>query len=169
MNPTFQSFYMENGSLGWPAPSLKQLFSSAVNYKNKFQKGIISSWEGYNDNHVSLTITFHSIRISKIVQAQFVYLKLYNSTAYKCHIWDCLWIHHWVMLQFVLPNLAVDKNDDLESQNHDGTLQFPYRHGNWKEFIRHMDEGLRRNYYESYDEYPKFGLVWLGKRVIPNV
>ena len=84
MNPTFQSFYMENGSLGWPAPSLKQLFSSAVNYKNKFQKGIISSWEGYND--MSLTITFHSILISKIVQTQFVYLKLYNSTAYVCHI-----------------------------------------------------------------------------------
>jgi len=67
MNARSQSFYMENGSLGWPVPSLKQLFTSAVNYKKKFQKGIISSREGYNDNHVSLTIFLHSIRISEIV------------------------------------------------------------------------------------------------------
>ena len=43
------------------------LAASAVNYKKKFQKGIISSWEGYNDNHVNLTISLHSIRISEIV------------------------------------------------------------------------------------------------------
>ena len=67
MNSISQSFYMENGSLGWLVTSLKQLFTSAVNYKKKFQNGIISSWEGYNDNHVSLTISFHSIRISEIV------------------------------------------------------------------------------------------------------
>jgi len=67
MNASPQLFYMENGSLGWSVPSLKQLFSSVVNYKKKFQKGIISSWEGYNDNHVSLTISLHSIGISEIV------------------------------------------------------------------------------------------------------
>ena len=33
MNSSSQSFYMENGSLGWPVPSLKQLFTTAVNYK----------------------------------------------------------------------------------------------------------------------------------------
>jgi hypothetical protein len=43
MNPRLQAFYMENGNLGWPVPSLKQLFSSAVTYKKKSQKGIISS------------------------------------------------------------------------------------------------------------------------------
>jgi len=64
INASSQSFYMENGSLGGPVPSLKQLFSFAVNCKKKFQKGIISSWEGYNNNHVSLTISLHSIRIS---------------------------------------------------------------------------------------------------------
>ena len=67
MNARSQSFYMENGNLGWPVPSLKQLFSSAVTYKKKFQKGIISSWEGYNSNHVSLTIYMQSIFISEIV------------------------------------------------------------------------------------------------------
>ena len=73
------------------------------------------------------------------------------------------------MLQFVLPNLAVTKYDDLEGINPDGTLVFPFRHGNWEEFIRHMNEGLQRNYSECYEQSPKFGLVWLGKRVIPNV
>ena len=54
MNPISQSFYMENGSLGWPVPSIKQLFTTAVNYNKKFKTGIISSWEGYSDNHVSI-------------------------------------------------------------------------------------------------------------------
>ena len=68
MNARSQSFYMENGNLGWPVLSLKQLFSSTVTYKMKFQKGIISSWEGYNNNHVSLTIVMQSIRIFEIVR-----------------------------------------------------------------------------------------------------
>ena len=67
MNSISQSFYMENGSLGWPVPSLKQLFTTAVNYNKKFQTGIISSWEGYNENHMSLSMSLHSIRISEIV------------------------------------------------------------------------------------------------------
>ena len=73
------------------------------------------------------------------------------------------------MLQFVLPNMAVASSDDFEGIIYDGTLVFSFRHGNWEEFICHMDEGLRCNSYECYDEFPKFGLVWLGKRVIPNV
>ena len=43
MNPSSQSFYMENGRLGWHVPSLKQTFTTAVNYKKKFQTEIISS------------------------------------------------------------------------------------------------------------------------------
>ncbi len=46
MNLMLQAFYMENGNLGWPVPSLKQLFSSAVNYKKKFKKGIINFFLG---------------------------------------------------------------------------------------------------------------------------
>ena len=72
------------------------------------------------------------------------------------------------MLQFVLPNLTVVAEDDLEAKNPDGTLQFSFKHSNWEDFVRHVDEGLRRNYYERHGEFSKFGLVWLGKRVIPN-
>ena len=40
----------------------------------------------------------------------------------------------------------------------------------WKlgRFIRHMDDGLRSNYCAIHQEFPKFGLVWLGKRVMPT-
>ncbi len=67
------------------------------------------------------------------------------------------------MLQFVLPNLTVSELDDLEGLHPNGTLHFPFRHDNWEDFIRHMDEGLQRKYSECYKENPKFGLVWMGK------
>ena len=70
------------------------------------------------------------------------------------------------MLQFVLPNLTVVAEDDLEAKNPDGTLQFPFKHANWEDFVCHMDEGLQAKYYERHEEFPKFGLVWLGKRVV---
>jgi hypothetical protein len=38
---------------GWPVSALKQLFSMAVTLKNKFMKGIISSWGNYQANKVS--------------------------------------------------------------------------------------------------------------------
>ncbi len=67
MDPRLQAFYTENGNLRWPVPSLKQLFSSAVTYKKKIQKGIISSWEGYKDNYVSLSILMQSLLIIEFV------------------------------------------------------------------------------------------------------
>ncbi len=58
MNPSLQVHYTENGKLGWQVRSLKQLFSTAVSYIKKFKNGIISSWEGYKDNHVSISCCF---------------------------------------------------------------------------------------------------------------
>ena len=72
------------------------------------------------------------------------------------------------MLQFILPNLAVVAEDDLEGKWPDGTLHFPFKHGNWEDFICHMDDGLQTNYYNIHEEFPKFGLVWLGKRMMPT-
>jgi hypothetical protein len=37
--------FVEQGVKGWPVPTLMQLFSMAVTFKNKFKKGIILSWE----------------------------------------------------------------------------------------------------------------------------
>jgi hypothetical protein len=73
------------------------------------------------------------------------------------------------MLQFVVPNLSVSKFDDLEGRDPNGNLHFPFRHGNWEEFVQLMDEGFQRRYIDSYGQIPKFGLVWLGNRVIPNL
>jgi hypothetical protein len=38
---------------GWPVPTLKQLFSMVVTFKNKFKKRILLSWENYQANKVS--------------------------------------------------------------------------------------------------------------------
>ena len=73
------------------------------------------------------------------------------------------------MLQFVVPNLSVSKFDDLEARHPNGNLHFPFRHQNWEEFVQIMDEGAQSKYITSYQEIPKFGLIWLGKRVIPNL
>jgi hypothetical protein len=42
--------FVEQDVKGCPVPTLKQLFSMAVIFKNKFKKGIISSWENYQAN-----------------------------------------------------------------------------------------------------------------------
>ena len=62
MDASSQAFYTENGKLGWPIPSLKQLFSTAVAYKKKFKNGIISSWEDYTDNNVSILFFLNFMR-----------------------------------------------------------------------------------------------------------
>jgi hypothetical protein len=46
--------FVEQGVKGWPVPTLKQLFSMAATFKNKFKKRIISSWENYQANKVSI-------------------------------------------------------------------------------------------------------------------
>ncbi len=68
MNASSQAFYTENGKLGWPMPSLKQLFSTAVAYKKKFKKGIISSWEDYNDNFMSILIFLIFMQLNDIYE-----------------------------------------------------------------------------------------------------
>ncbi len=44
--------FVEQGVKGWPVLTRKQLFSMAVTFKNKFKKGILSSWENYQANKV---------------------------------------------------------------------------------------------------------------------
>ncbi len=70
VNPKCQSFFQENGVVGWSIPS------TAVTNKNKFEKGNISSWEGYDDNKVSLPFLI-PICIVQFHCHQFVYLFCY--------------------------------------------------------------------------------------------
>ncbi len=53
-------YFGGQGVKGWPVPTLKQLFSMAVTFKNKFKKGIISSWDNYQANKVSVLFDFAS-------------------------------------------------------------------------------------------------------------
>jgi hypothetical protein len=53
MNNNANSLFIDQGIMGWSFPTLKQVFSMAVIFKNKFKKEIICSWEGYQDNHLS--------------------------------------------------------------------------------------------------------------------
>jgi hypothetical protein len=46
------------------------------------------------------------------------------------------------MLQFILPNLAVEQLNDLEGKWPDGTFHFKFKHDNWEDFVRHMDKGV---------------------------
>jgi hypothetical protein len=48
MNPRAHSLLLNQGHSGWPSPNLKKVFTTAQNYKVKFDKGIISSWEDYH-------------------------------------------------------------------------------------------------------------------------
>jgi hypothetical protein len=45
--------FVEQGVKWWPVPTLKQIFSMVITFKNKFKKGIILSWENYQANKVS--------------------------------------------------------------------------------------------------------------------
>ena len=124
-------FFSENGTLGWDVPSIKQLCTSCVTYKKKWDNGIISSWEGYSTSK------------------------------------DCLWIHHWVLLQFVHPSFSVPCKTDLNEKHPDGVSVYNFKHESWNQFIRAMDDELVSKYFEVHQEYPRFGIVWLGTQIMP--
>ena len=58
------SSFVKQGVKGWPVPTLKQLFSMAVTFKNKFKKGILSSWENYQANKVSSCCLIFSLSLN---------------------------------------------------------------------------------------------------------
>jgi hypothetical protein len=68
-----------------------------------------------------------------------------------------LWIHHWVILQFVCPHFSVDIKQKLDELSPDGAPVFNFKHYNWKQFISSMDEQMLVNYYECHQPYPNFG------------
>jgi hypothetical protein len=56
--------FVKQGVKGWPVPTLKQLFSMAVTFKNKFKKGILLSWENYQANKVSSCCLIFSLSLN---------------------------------------------------------------------------------------------------------
>jgi hypothetical protein len=77
-----------------------------------------------------------------------------------------MWIHHWVILQFIHPHFSVGIKQKLDEKNRDGTSVFQFKHDNWKEFVTSMDDEMLTNYYERHENCPNFGLVWIGHRIL---
>ena len=64
LNPLNAVAVFKEKTLGWEVSSLKTLFSTGVTYKDKFDKGIISSWKNYAANHVNTNSLFCFVRTS---------------------------------------------------------------------------------------------------------
>ncbi len=47
----------------------------------------------------------------------------------------------------------------------DGFRRFQFKHNNWMQFIRSVDDELELKHHDHFNELPRFGLVWLGQRV----
>ncbi len=110
------SVFKEGSQLHWQVPTLKKSFSSVVTMKHKLEKGIILSWEGYAENYVSyfLLCFFYYCTMS------------FHPNVYLNQ--DNLWIHHWVILQFVNPLFSVPTHHDLSGVGPDGFRKFQFKH-----------------------------------------
>ncbi len=82
------------------------------------------------------------------------------------YVQECLWIHHWLILQFIHPHFSVDIKQELDERNPDGTPVFIFKHENWKQFISSMEGQMLANYYERHQTYPNFDLVWISHRTV---
>ncbi len=69
----------------------------------------------------------------------------YYTMSFHPHVYlnqDHLWIHHWVILQFVNPLFSVPTHHDLHGVGPDGFRQFQFKHNNWMQFIRSVDDEM---------------------------
>jgi hypothetical protein len=80
----------------------------------------------------------------------------YNENQYS----KCLWIHHWVILQFIHPFFCVRFDQDLSDD-----CYATFKHDNWTEFISVFDPGAFQNYADQHADSPRFRLLWLGRRI----
>jgi hypothetical protein len=40
-----------------------------------------------------------------------------------------------------------------------------FKHENWNQFIRPIDQEVMQNYLDRHQDVPSFGLIWIGTRV----
>jgi hypothetical protein len=143
----------KSNRFGWPVPSLKKIFSSAVMMKHKLDKGIILSWDGYAHNTVSEFLLCFLFYVTILF-----YPNLY-------FIQECMWIHHWVILQFVNPLFSVPIHYNICQVGPNGFMSFDFKHNNWDQFTISIDNELELEHHNCHGEVPRIGLVWLGMRV----
>ena len=56
---------------------------------------------------------------------------------------------------------------NLNEKHPDGISVYRFKHESWTQFIRAMDDELVSNYFQVHNEYPRFGIVWLGTQILP--
>jgi hypothetical protein len=135
---------------GWAVPTLEQLFSMAVTFKNKFKKGIISSWDNHQANKESVFYfmlhsshkPLNSSEFTYIPSGVFVDSSLFNSFT----------------LIFLFP-----LNKTWMKRTQMVPLFLFFKHDNWNKIICSMDEEMLENYYKRHQVYT--ALVWYGLAV----
>ncbi len=63
------------------------------------------------------------------------------------------------------PTFSVPTHHNLRGGGADGFGKFQFKHNNWMQFICSMDDELKLEHHDHFNEIPHFGLVWLGQRV----
>jgi len=69
--------------------------------------------------------------------------------------------------QASIRSFSVPCKTDLNEKHPDGISMYNFKHESWNQFIRAMDDELVTNYFEVHQEYPRFGIVWLGTDIMP--
>ena len=62
---------------------------------------------------------------------------------------ECLWIHHFVILQLFHPKFRHCDNVN-------------FHHENYSKFVRRFNSDDIKNYESIYGEHPRFNYLWLG-------
>ncbi len=72
-----------------------------------------------------------------------------------------LWIHHWVVLQFLHEHFVVGCNTDLSGPDEDNGRVYNFKHDNWSKMIKSVDRSYEDQYTQIYGYQPRLSLVWL--------
>jgi hypothetical protein len=63
------------------------------------------------------------------------------------------------------PTFSVLTHHNLRGVGPDGFRMFQFKHNNWMQFIRSMDDELELEHHNRFNEIPRFGLVLLRQHV----
>ena len=127
-----------------------------VKYKAKFANGVISLFEDYEDNQVGCIFVY----------SNFITFSLSSIGMFVAQ--DCLWVHHWFVLQFLHPAFKIpDKEKAYKAK---------FIHPNHKNFVQVISPENRYRLvgctiprvYVVREELPLHQLEWRGCKVEDN-
>jgi hypothetical protein len=103
----------------------------------------------------------------------FTLYKLSNTNFYVCNLFTChtlnksqgsmcIWIHHWVILQFLHQFFVVGRNTVLPGPDEDNNRTYIFKNDNWSTMIKAVDRKFEDKHVRLCNYRPRFSLVWLG-------